>query len=741
MNRLARWLGASLVFMALWVVLSVGVAMREPSLGWRFAPDPQGQGLLAYAPSDAVKVNRREQALERVLALRPAGASPSAELRLDSLVAVEAPSMLPRQEDLDRFFVLQAQAWALLEGARERGEPVEMQLADGRWISREVRGRDWDELGWLYWVPLLCGVIPFVVGVGVGLFRWANAGARFLALASVMALLALAEVSVVTGRLWLLPPWFAEAGQTFVRCTSLVAVWAFCMMMLHYPTPLRRAWAWTRASAVLLAVLLVLNVLQWPDSQTLRYKLWLVVGSASLIGLALRQALSGRGDPVHRAAGRWLAASVLVSVSIAMYAFLVSLVYDVTAVSNSYRWVTVPLLYVGLVVSVGRTNLFELERWWVPLVLWYLGGSLVVLADLALVALLRVDAGVAVTLALLAIGWLYFPARQWLLSRLRTSARPQISTYVPDLIGAVNAGLQGEQAAGLAWRNLLERVFSPQSMERQARSAQPAAASTHAVQVLDEGRQLRVPDVGGQADWVLTLAQRGRQLFTAEHARMAGQMWRLLDHGLAQQRQTQQAVDEERQRIASDLHDDLGARLLSLMQAGSADGTAPLARQALDEMRQSVRGMAGKPVAADTALADWRAELVARLDAAGFQVQWQASLPDALVLAPRMHLQLARVLREAVTNVIRHSGGTRCRVSIGIEDGAVAIDVEDDGCGLPSGASPGATGLGLPGIERRARKLGGHHAFLASPLGGLQVQVRVPLEPGPSTPASATMGA
>ena len=78
------------------------------------------------------------------------------------------------------------------------------------------------------------------------------------------------------------------------------------------------------------ALLLVLNALQWPDSQTLRYKLWLVVGSASLIGLALRQALSGRGDPVHRAAGRWLAASVLVSVSIAMYAFLVSLVYDVT---------------------------------------------------------------------------------------------------------------------------------------------------------------------------------------------------------------------------------------------------------------------------------------------------------------------------------------------------------------------------------------------------------------------------
>jgi len=103
------------------------------------------------------------------------------------------------------------------------GEAVEMQLSDGRWVRREVRNRSLGDLSWLYWVPLLCGVIPFVVGVGVGLYRWATLALAFLALASVMALLSLSEVSVVTGRLWLLPPWFAEGGQIFVRCTSLVA--------------------------------------------------------------------------------------------------------------------------------------------------------------------------------------------------------------------------------------------------------------------------------------------------------------------------------------------------------------------------------------------------------------------------------------------------------------------------------------------------------------------------------------
>jgi signal transduction histidine kinase len=715
-----RYLVAALLFMAFWVVLAVATALSEPSLGWRFAPDPEGEGVLAYSPRKAVKIATREQAEHRFLAVRAAGAGAETALPLDSLVAVEAPSMLPRQAELDRFFALQAQVWALLDEAMASGRPVELLQADGAWMAREVRPRAWDELGWLLGVPLLCGIVPFIVGLGVCFWRWQSVGARFLGLASVMALLALAEVSVVTGRLLLLAPWFAEAGQIFVRCTSLVAVWAFVMMLLHYPTPLRGARAWTRGSAVLLLVLLVLNALQWPGNQALRYKLWLVVASVALIGVALRQALAHRDDPVHRAAGRWLAASALVSFSVIIYAFAVSLVYDVQVVSNSYRWVSVPLLYIGLMVSVGRANLFELERWWLPLVLWYLGGTLVVLTDLALVALLRVDAGAAITLSLLVIGWLYFPARQWLLARLQRSGRPQVTTYLPDLIGAVNAGLAGEQAARQAWQQLLARVFDPQTMA--LRPADPGG-----VRVADLGRQLVVPDVDHQGEWVLTLARQGRQLFTDGHAEVARQLWRLLDLGLSQQRQTQQAVEQERQRIASDLHDDLGARLLSLVQAGRADGTAALARQALEDMRQSVRGMAGRPVAAADVLADWRAELMGRLDGGGLTASWVAGEPPvALVLSPRLHLQLTRVLRETVSNVIRHSGAGHCRIGIAFEGGAVTLTVEDDGRGLPE--SPAGTGLGLANIERRARKLGGRHSFGRSALGGALVRVTVPLE-------------
>lgn len=746
---------AGLVWLLLWTLLPVWVALQEPSLGWRFVPDPQGEGVLAYSPQRAVKIASREQAEARLLAVRavvPAGVQPPPvrSVALDSLWAVEAPSMLRRQEDLERFFELQNQVWTLLDGARQAGLPVEVQLADGTWVQRSVRDRDWDELGWLFWVPLACGMVPFVVGMAVVAWRWQSMGARFLGLASVMALLSLAEVSVVTGRLGLLAPWFAEAGQVFVRCTSLVAVWAFVMLLLHYPSPMRHARFWMRASGGWLAVLLVLNVLQWPDHLEMRYKLWLVVASAVFIGLAVAQSLMHRHDPVHRAAARWMAASALVSFSVVMVAFSVSLVYDMQVVSNSYRWVSVPLLYVGLMFSVGRANLFELERWWVPLCLWYLGGTLVVLTDLGLVALLNVDAGAAITLSLLAIGWLYFPLRQWLLARLQVAAQPRLSAYMPDLIGAVNAGLAGEQAARLAWQALLNRVFEPERMERLVQApaddgpragGRDPATPAQGVRIADMGRQLRVPDVGGQGLWQLTLARGGHQLFTPDHVQVAEQLWQLLDHGLHQQHLTQHAVDQERQRIAADLHDDLGAKLMTLVQMGGQTPAAHLAREALHDMRQSVKGMAGQPVAAEDVLADWRAEGVSRLQAAGLKVLWEANdPPTGCVWSPRVQLQLSRLLREALTNVIRHSGAGRCTVRIQALADQVSLSVEDDGRGWPASGMAGGpgplsqgTGLGVAGMERRARKLGGQHRFDTSPLGGARVWVQVPLG-GPAEP-------
>ncbi|RYY87818.1 MAG: histidine kinase, partial [Comamonadaceae bacterium] len=194
---------------------------------------------------------------------------------------------------------------------------------------------------------------------------------------------------------------------------------------------------------------------------------------------------------------------------------------------------------------------------------------------------------------------------------------------------------------------------------------------------------------------------------------------------------TEQAAQDERRRIASDLHDDLGAQLLTIAQASQrgvdASRVAGMARVAMEEMRLSVRGLTGSATLTDDVLADWRSETITRLAEAGMEGAWEAQEPPpGTILPARLHVQLTRILREAVSNVIRHSGGGRCTVRVAFPPGELVLEVEDDGRGLPA-AGERPQGHGLLNIERRARNLGGGHRFAGGAAGGTRLVVRVPL--------------
>jgi len=239
--------------------------------------------------------------------------------------------------------------------------------------------------------------------------------------------------------------------------------------------------------------------------------------------------------------------------------------------------------------------------------------------------------------------------------------------------------------------------------------------------------------------WQSSESLRRSEQLNAELERRVAEKSAEIERGYAElsELRAREAARQERQRIASDLHDDLGAQLLSIAHASSrvpqAERVAGMARQALDEMRLSVRGMVSEAMPAADALADWRAETVARLEAAGFAAHWEAEEPPIqLVLPARTHVQLTRILREAVSNAIRHSGGRCCRVSLAFDGSTLRLTVEDDGRGLDAAAQAGAGGHGLPNIERRVRKLAGWHTFSRGALGGARLDVGVPLDPAPS---------
>jgi two-component system sensor histidine kinase DesK len=197
------------------------------------------------------------------------------------------------------------------------------------------------------------------------------------------------------------------------------------------------------------------------------------------------------------------------------------------------------------------------------------------------------------------------------------------------------------------------------------------------------------------------------------------------------------AVAEERERFARDLHDLLGHTLsviaLKAELAGRLVGSRPsdaareiaeverVARGALGEVRDAVSGYR------QPTLADELAGARMALSAAGVTVD-----VDALDVAldPGLEAVLAWAVREGATNVIRHSGASRCSVRVVVGLAEASVEVADDGGGAVGGGGS-LPGHGLAGLRERAEALGGRVEAGPSAGGGFRLCVRVPVAAGP----------
>jgi len=191
----------------------------------------------------------------------------------------------------------------------------------------------------------------------------------------------------------------------------------------------------------------------------------------------------------------------------------------------------------------------------------------------------------------------------------------------------------------------------------------------------------------------------------------------------------EQALSTERERIMQDMHDGLGGHLVQALAIATSQNTLqpmeePL-RACLEELRLMVDSL--EPVNGDlgSVLGTLRARISRRLALAGVQMRWQVDdLPPMPDLGPRAVLDVARVVQEAITNAIKHSGCNEITVSAALAGGGqhVEVQVTDNGRGM--GAR--GVGRGLTGMQRRAFDLGGSIEF-ESTAPGTRVTLRLPL--------------
>ena len=205
----------------------------------------------------------------------------------------------------------------------------------------------------------------------------------------------------------------------------------------------------------------------------------------------------------------------------------------------------------------------------------------------------------------------------------------------------------------------------------------------------------------------------------------------------------QRIVQEERTRIAQDLHDDLGSSLTEISVLASAGSRSPAA--------------AGKSLDLFAAIGEKSRRLVASLDAivwaidpkentlqsladylAGYvenylstnDINCRFKMPDelpAVVVEGRQRHELYLVMKEALHNIVRHARATEVEFLLDARETALEITIRDNGCGFDPAARK--NGHGLNNFHRRMTRLGGECVVTTRPGAGATVALRLPLAP------------
>lgn len=682
-----RWLAAMALLASAAVVALASALARAPTLDARWIHGPDG-GLRLASSADPRLAPHIGQ---RLVALTGAGLS----LAPDASLLLAEPRWMP---DGERRAALVAARQSLHAALQARA--VELRFDDGSTVTVEPTPLGWGGLGILFWLVALPALLLALLGLRVWLAQRQRHTALFALMAVAQAFtLVWLGVDLVRG-LTALPAWIADDLAWRLAPDLALAAAAVHLFAIH-PVRLREAAAvgaaaWSLAAAALAVVVLgsadgwwigqgAVSVLaatslavlrrshrqlRHPFSAVLRRLAWVVIGSL----VALQAAV------VAAAGGPAPAFTLVEGVVLAWVLFLASLL----------AWV--PFL------SRGRQLLPEFAA---------LGGLVTIAASLQLLlfAGLRLDAVTSVALAIgLSLG-LYAAARRWLLRPLGGHGLLSTERAFEQLYEVARELADHPQRHVTLLVRLLTQMFDPLEVRR-------VSDDLHAAQVLDDGASLAVPVRAGDERQeptgmavVLRFARHGERLFTREDARLADRIAEQLRRIAAYDRAVERGRSEERLRIAQDLHDDIGARLLTLMYQAQDPEVEAYLRHTLQDLKTLTRGLATREHRLSHAAAEWKADLQHRLAAAHVDLEWSFDVDADRVLSMGQWSALTRILRELASNAMAHGQATRLEVAASLTAGTLRLRITDDGIGRDP--DRWSHGLGLGGVRKRVKQLGG----------------------------------
>jgi signal transduction histidine kinase len=577
----------------------------------------------------------------------------------------------------------------------------------------------------LFWLQLGFGAGGLLIGAWVLSLRPGDWGARMFALTGFGLMVSTSAAAVYSTRELALDGTLERvlSGLNHVGANTFGG--AMIALFLCYPRPLvRKRWLLVIPAALV----------PWQGIDLAHVALNPQIGSSlpvllemiAILALIVVQWVANRADPRARAALRWLGLSVLVGAGSFVTGVVAPLIFvGAPAMPQGVGLGFFLLIYIGLALGLRRYKLFQLDDLAFRIT-FYTAGAIALLAiDAALVLAVGLAPAASLGLALLAVGFAYLPLRDFIWRRLtlrRTLPEGELFKGAMETALAADAGARAQR-----WQDLLQRLYQPLSLE-------PAVEGPAEPALDEEGLALLIPAAVGAPPLRLRYPWGGKGLFGPRDLASARQALGLVAQAEASRTAYDRGVSEERRRIARDLHDDVGARLLSGLHQPDLRETRQTLRQAITEVRLVVGGLAGERRPLGDVLADLRHETAERLESAGLRLDWPLVEVDEVAVDYPVHKNLTSAVREVVTNVIRHAGARSLRVEVQPAADSIRITASDDGRGLPAAAhgqsENGFGGRGLKNMASRLAEIGGVIALPAVPAGACVV-LDIPLAARP----------
>ncbi len=680
----AALLGAAL---ALAVVL---LALRQPWLGLRLVAD-DAAGVVRIA-----EIDRRGPAAT----LAPGGVLDAIEdvqgqrIALSPRDIVEEPDIARTYAEFGDFLARQGVFAGIL---RQGG--MTLVLSDGTRAGivpspmRPLRS-----LPTVFWVQIFVGLASFLIGAWVWSLRREEDSTRLFALVGANLLIASFPAAFYSTRELAIDGGLFRLLSAINHFGTLGFGVAMIALFLVYP---RRI-----APAAALGLLPLVSGAWWL-ADTFRIGFPSPVEGSHLpafvemIGILAAVALQYRAthdDPRARAALTWFGLGVVMGAGAFVLTVIAPNVFGMTSLlSQGEAFLFFLLIHTGVALGVARYRLFRLDEWAFR-ILFYVAGAILLVGLDAILTLFVVSERVpAFGLALLIVAFAYLPLRDMLARRLAYRREISQEALFQAVVDVALTPPGADQNA--RWAQVLRNAFNPLHMDAGTAAAAPAIA--------DEGLALLLPGIGDLVSLRLSCAQGGRKLFSPRDAALAAGLCAMLRHAVAARDAYEQGAAAERARISRDMHDNIGAQLLSALHSCEPERKDEMIRETLGDLRNIVNNASRSGQSLEETLADLRLETSERLSLAGLELDWKVSgSAEMPALPPHAVHAMRSILREAVSNAIRHADAKCMDVSIACRDGRLFLSIEDDGKGFGEGVPP-SSGSGFANIRTRLATLAG----------------------------------